>query len=83
MALTATGIGSGLDINTIVGVLVDAEKVPKEAIFDKTEKTIELNTLKEKTGLSKSAWDKGLKGLTKASLAKVSKVNDVLIVAVV
>ncbi|WP_076410909.1 flagellar filament capping protein FliD [Shewanella sp. UCD-KL12] len=41
MALTATGIGSGLDINTIVGVLVDAEKVPKEAIFDKTEETID------------------------------------------
>ena len=40
MALTATGIGSGLDINTIVGVLVDAEKVPKEAIFNKTEDTI-------------------------------------------
>ncbi|WP_281213331.1 flagellar filament capping protein FliD [Shewanella insulae] len=41
MALTATGIGSGLDINTIVGVLVDAEKVPKEAIFNKTEDTID------------------------------------------
>ncbi len=41
MALTATGIGSGLDINTIVGVLVDAEKIPKEAIFDKTEKSID------------------------------------------
>ncbi|QLE86160.1 flagellar hook protein FliD [Shewanella sp. Scap07] len=41
MALTATGIGSGLDINTIVGVLVDAEKVPKEAIFDQKEATID------------------------------------------
>ena len=40
MALTATGIGSGLDISNIVKVLVDAEKVPKEAIFNKTEDTI-------------------------------------------
>ncbi|ABE54603.1 flagellar hook-associated 2-like protein [Shewanella denitrificans OS217] len=40
MALTATGIGSGLDISNIVKVLVDAEKVPKEAIFNKTEDSI-------------------------------------------
>lgn len=40
MALTATGIGSGLDISTIVGVLVDSEKIPKEAIFNQTEDKI-------------------------------------------
>jgi flagellar hook-associated protein 2 len=40
MALTATGIGSGLDIANIVKVLVDAEKTPKEAMFNKTEDTI-------------------------------------------
>ncbi|MBV7314785.1 flagellar filament capping protein FliD [Shewanella sp. NIFS-20-20] len=40
MALTATGIGSGLDINNIVKVLVDAEKLPKEASFNKTEDDI-------------------------------------------
>ena len=40
MALTATGIGSGLDISTIVKVLVDCEKVPKEAMFNKTEDAI-------------------------------------------
>ncbi|MCT7941638.1 flagellar filament capping protein FliD [Shewanella holmiensis] len=40
MALTATGIGSGLDISTIVKVLVDAEKLPKEAIFNRTEDRI-------------------------------------------
>lgn len=40
MALTATGIGSGLDISNIVSVLVNAEKVPKEAIFDKSEASI-------------------------------------------
>ena len=40
MALTATGIGSGLDIGNIVKVLVDAEKTPKEAMFNKTEDAI-------------------------------------------
>lgn len=40
MALTATGMGSGLDISNIVKVLVDAEKTPKEAMFNKTEDTI-------------------------------------------
>ncbi|MGS0726103.1 flagellar filament capping protein FliD, partial [Shewanella sp. 0m-11] len=63
MALTATGIGSGLDINTIVGVLVDAEKVPKEAIFDKTEKTIEakvsaIGTLKSQLSTFQDALEK-------------------------
>ncbi|GGM97534.1 flagellar filament capping protein FliD [Shewanella xiamenensis] len=40
MALTATGMGSGLDISNIVTVLVNAEKAPKEAIFNKTEDAI-------------------------------------------
>lgn len=40
MALTATGMGSGLDIANIVKVLVDAEKTPKEAMFNKTEDSI-------------------------------------------
>lgn len=40
MALTATGIGSGLDITNIVNVLVDAEKLPKEAAFNKAEDSI-------------------------------------------
>lgn len=56
MALTATGIGSGLDINTIVGVLVDAEKLPKEAIFDKTEQTIDAKV--SAIGTLKSALSK-------------------------
>ncbi|MGI2171648.1 flagellar filament capping protein FliD [Shewanella sp. MF05960] len=41
MALTATGIGSGLDISNIVSVLVDAEKTPKETLFTKTETKID------------------------------------------
>ncbi|GIU46194.1 flagellar filament capping protein FliD [Shewanella algidipiscicola] len=56
MALTATGIGSGLDINTIVGVLVDAEKVPKEAIFDKKEDALEAQV--SAIGTLKSALSK-------------------------
>ncbi|ABZ76007.1 flagellar hook-associated 2 domain protein [Shewanella halifaxensis HAW-EB4] len=63
MALTATGIGSGLDINTIVKVLVDAEKIPKEAIFDKTEQTIEskvsaIGTLKSQLSTFQDALEK-------------------------
>jgi len=63
MALTATGIGSGLEINKIVGVLVDAEKVPKEAIFDKTEKTIDakvsaIGTLKSALSTFQDALEK-------------------------
>ncbi|MCL2913121.1 flagellar filament capping protein FliD [Shewanella corallii] len=63
MGLTATGIGSGLDITGIVQVLVDAEKVPKEAIFDKTEQTIEskvsaIGTLKSKLSTFQDALEK-------------------------
>ena len=63
MALTATGIGSGLDINTIVGVLVDAEKVPKEAMFNKTEQTIDskvsaIGTLKSALSTFQDALEK-------------------------
>ncbi|WP_028771698.1 flagellar filament capping protein FliD [Shewanella waksmanii] len=63
MALTATGIGSGLDINTIVGVLVDAEKVPKEAIFDQKEATIDakvsaIGTLKSVLSTFQDALEK-------------------------
>ena len=63
MALTATGIGSGLDINTIVGVLVDAEKLPKEAIFNKTEQTLDakvsaIGTLKSALSTFQDALEK-------------------------
>ncbi|WP_153913917.1 flagellar filament capping protein FliD [Shewanella sp. TC10] len=63
MALTATGIGSGLDINTIVGVLVDAEKLPKEALFDKSEASIDakvsaIGSLKSKLSTFQDALEK-------------------------
>jgi len=63
MALTATGIGSGLEVSKIVGVLVDAEKLPREARFDKTEKTIDakvsaIGTLKSSLSTFQDALEK-------------------------
>ncbi|WP_350563029.1 flagellar cap protein FliD N-terminal domain-containing protein, partial [Psychrobacter sp. CAL346-MNA-CIBAN-0220] len=63
MALTATGIGSGLDITNIVSVLVDAEKAPKEALFTETETKIEakvsaMGTLKSSLSTFQDAAEK-------------------------
>lgn len=44
---------------------------------------IDLNSLKEQSGLSNKQWDKAIKGLTKADVAKVSKTDDGLMVEVV
>ena len=57
----------------------------EKAIFDilKSEKSISLDDLKEKSGLSKSQWDKGMKGLSKHGLAKVTKTEDCLVVDLV
>ncbi|GIU53333.1 MULTISPECIES: flagellar filament capping protein FliD [Shewanella] len=76
MALTATGIGSGLDINTIVGVLVDAEKLPKEALFDKNEATIDakvsaIGSLKSKLSTFQDALEK----LTDSEALNIRKVS--------
>ncbi len=60
--------------------LKDNEKV----IFDilKKEKSMTLTDLKEATELSNKAWDKGMKGLSKLGLTKVTKTDDNLIVEV-
>lgn len=63
MALTATGIGSGLKINEIVQVLVDAEKKPKEAMFNKKEDSIKakvsaMGTLKSALSTFQDALEK-------------------------
>ncbi|MFT5790291.1 MAG: flagellar hook-associated protein 2 [Shewanella sp.] len=76
MALTATGLGSGLDINTIVGVLVNAEKSPKEAMFDKKEKTIEakvsaMGTLKSQL----STFQDTLKKLSDPAALNIKKAS--------
>lgn len=54
----------------------------EKIIFDvlKKEKNMSLETLKEASGLSNKAWDKGIKSLGKHGLAKVSKVDDSLMV---
>jgi len=44
---------------------------------------IDLGALKEQSGLSNKQWDKSIKGLTKAGVAKVSKTDDGLMVEVV
>jgi lysyl-tRNA synthetase class 2 len=53
-------------------------------IFDllKKESKMELNVLKEKTGLSNKQWDKGVKGLAKHELTQVEKTDDGLFIAV-
>jgi flagellar hook-associated protein 2 len=63
MALTATGIGSGLDVSNIVSVLVDAERAPKEALFTATETKIEakvsaMGTLKSSLSTFQDAAEK-------------------------
>ena len=56
----------------------------EKAIFDilKKEKTMLLADLKNAAGLSNKAWDKGMKGLSKLGLTKVTKTEDDLIVEV-
>lgn len=50
----------------------------EKAIFEilQKEQKMQLSTLKEAAELSNKAWDKGIKGLTKNDLAKVSKQED-------
>jgi len=61
--------------------LNDNEKV----IFDiiSKESTMALGDLKTQAGLSGKGWDKGIKGLTKQNLVKVSKIDDNLVVDLV
>ena len=61
--------------------LTDAEKV----IFDilSKENPMNLNELKTQSELSGKQWDKGIKGLAKHGLTKVTKTDDALIVDLV
>jgi lysyl-tRNA synthetase class 2 len=54
----------------------------EKAIFEilKTQKSMNLDDLKTQSGLSNKAWDKGIKGLAKHGLTKVTKTEDALIV---
>ena len=57
----------------------------EKAIFEilKKEKSMSLIDLKSKSGLSNKGWDKGIKGLAKHGLTKVTKTEDSLIVELV
>ena len=46
----------------------------------KENSPMDLNSLKEQTGLSNKKWDKAIKGLTKNKLAKVEKTEEGLFV---
>ena len=54
----------------------------EKAIFEilKKEKSIALADLKSASGLSNKAWDKGMKGLSKHGVAKVTKTDNSLLV---
>jgi lysyl-tRNA synthetase class 2 len=57
----------------------------EKAIFEilKTQKSMNLNDLKVQSGLSNKGWDKGIKGLAKHGLTKVTKTENALIVELV
>ena len=56
----------------------------EKAIFEilKSQKSMNLIDLKAQSGLSNKAWDKGIKGLAKHGLTKVTKTDDTLIVEI-
>ena len=57
----------------------------EKAIFEilKTQKIMNLSDLKTQSGLSNKGWDKGMKGLAKHGLTKVTKTEDSLIVELI
>jgi lysyl-tRNA synthetase, class II len=61
--------------------LTEDEKAIMELL--KAASPIDLNQLKEQSGLSNKKWDKALKGLTKNNLAKVEKTDEGLFVEVI
>jgi lysyl-tRNA synthetase class 2 len=46
------------------------------------EETMELNALKETSGLSNKKWDKAIKGLTSKKVTKVAKTDSILFVSI-
>ena len=61
--------------------LTDDEKLILNLL--KENSPMDLNALKEQTGLSNKKWDKAIKGLTKNKLAKVEKSEEDLLVSLV
>lgn len=60
--------------------LSDEEKAILELL--KTSSPIDLNVLKQQSGLSNKKWDKTIKGLTSKKVAKVSKTDEGLFVEI-
>ena len=61
--------------------LTEDEKAVLELL--KASSPVDLNALKDQTGLSNKKWDKAIKGLTKIKLAKVEKTDAGLFVSLV
>lgn len=61
--------------------LTDEEKIVLGIL--KNQSSIDLIELKIQSGLSNKKWDKAIKGLTKKSIARVSKVDDSLFVEMI
>ena len=61
--------------------LSEDEKVLMNILKDNSP--IDLNELKEQTGLSNKKWDKAIKGLTKNKVARVEKTDAGLFVSLV
>jgi len=59
--------------------MTEDEKVLMNILKEKSP--IDLNALKEQTGLSNKKWDKAIKGLTKNQLARVEKTDAGLFVS--
>jgi lysyl-tRNA synthetase class 2 len=57
----------------------------EKAIFEilQIEKSMNLTDLKSQSGLSNKGWDKGIKGLAKHGLTRVTKTDNSLIVEVI
>jgi lysyl-tRNA synthetase class 2 len=69
------------EVHIIHLVLTDDEKAVINIL--KANSPIDLNELKEQTGLSNKKWDKAIKGLTKNKLARVEKTDAGLFVSLV
>ena len=61
--------------------LTDDEKVLMNIL--KANSPLDLNVLKEQTGLSNKKWDKAIKGLTQHKLARVEKTDAGLLVSLI
>ena len=63
----------------------DIELSDEEVVMNllKANSPMDLNALKEQTGLSNKKWDKAIKGLTKDKIARVEKTDAGLLVSVV